>query len=380
MRVDAAHSVAAEDSAQRPAQKQPPALTVFDKNATAEQLRLHAEQLSAHLAARQKDLDCRESELHSLAARLESDARVARLWLGERESELAMRSAKIAQQQEHLAQLQQALEQRRSAMEAQARVLEQQNASSSGESPADAALLRRAHEALDDRRRQLDEAEARILTSQADIQRIQEELLIERRAFQAEVVATQRAMADEHANALAELTRQREAVQQRSAEVDHSHAAVRQLYEELERTQRETLETRLATEELCLKLAGDAPPATLTRSLARIRKRLAEHYQQAHAKLTEQRQELEKVRGQLAAQHEKLAAQKTQYEEWFTQQREESEQQASRLIAREQWLQREELQLREEANRWRSERLQCHQEIRRLRAQLATHEETGVLI
>ena len=99
---------------------------------------------------------------------------------------------------------------------------------------------------------------------------------------------------------------------------------------------RETLEIRLATEELWIKLSGAVPPAALTHSLGRIRNRLADQYRLANAELLEQKKELESIRDQLVEQYQKLVEQKQQFERWMDARQEESQQQASMLIAREQ--------------------------------------------
>ena len=280
--------------------------------------------------------------------------------------------------QESLSKQQQELEQRRGALEARVQQLEQQRSTGSVDLADREAMLRREIGSLEAREQQLDEAESRIALAQADLARIQEELLAERRAFQAEVVATRRQMADEQREAIAELDRKRQAVQRRSEHVDHCRAALMQVHGELERAQRETLEMRLATEELWVQLSGAAPPAAVTRSLGRIRTRLAEHYRHADAELARRKEELERIRAQLTEQHAKLAEQKQHSEQWVACQREEIDQQASRLVAREQQLRREESRLREDSYGWRGERLQYQQEIRRLRAERAAREEGAV--
>ena len=127
------------------------------------------------------------------------------------------------------------------------------------------------------------------------------------------------------------------------------------------RIHRETLEIRLATEELWVQLSGAAPPAALVRSLGRIRTKLADQYRQAGAELAEQKKELEAIRGQLNTQHEKLVEHKRRLEQWAAGRQEECEKQAARLVAREEQLHREETWLREQSRRWQAERagFQC---------------------
>ncbi len=377
-RVDAPHP-AGYGPSKEPSREETPAIQPLpDEVPASDLLKLQAEQIGVHLRLRQKELDHRESELNSLAARLESDARSARLWLSERETDLASRGEEMARLHATLVAQQQAFEQQRRAIEAHLEPFRQQSAAEAADLADREAALHRAMESVETRTRQLDEAESRITIAQADIKRIQEELLAERRAFQEDVVAARRQFADERREAMAELDGKRQAVQRRSEHVDHCRAALAQVHAELQRAQRETLEVRLATEELWVQLSGAAPPAAVTRSLGRIRARLAEHHHDADAELAQRRAELENIRVQLTEQHAKLLQQKRRFEEWVACQREEIDQQASRLLGREQQLCGQESRLREQSHGWRSERLEYQQEIRRLRAELAAGDEASV--
>jgi hypothetical protein len=346
-RLDPPHSVSHETREGTPGEPAPAPRAFPDEVPASDRLTLQAEQIAAHLRLRQDELDHREAELNSLAARLESDARSARLWLNEREAELAARHDETARLHASLAARQ----------------------------PVPSRS--RAAESLEVRKRRLDEAESRIAVAQTDIKRMQEELLAQRRAFQAEVVATRRQLDDQRRRSTAELESKRDVVRRRGEHVDRCRAALAQTHAELQRAQRETLEVHLATEELWAQLSGAAPPAALTRSLGRIRARLAEHNQRVDAELTQRRKELEGLRAQLSEQHAKLLERKRRLEEWAARQREEIDQQASRLLAREQQLNGQESGLREQSQSWRNERLEYQQEIRRLRAELAAPTEAG---
>jgi hypothetical protein len=163
-------------------------------------------------------------------------------------------------------------------------------------------------------------------------------------------------------------------LENRGERVERCRTALRQLRAELQRLHRETLEIRLATEELWAQLSGAAPPAALTRSLGRIRTQLADQYRAANAELLDQKRELASIRGQLAEQYEKLIEQKRQFEHFAAGRRQEAEQQAARLIAREQELEDAEIRIAEQSQRWEIERREYEQEIRRLRLQLMPRE------
>jgi DNA repair exonuclease SbcCD ATPase subunit len=130
-RIDPAHHHGGENLSQReasnaaseaenalvspgePAREEPP------PDLSGEQLHRQAEQLAEYLRQRQKELDHRESQLNAQSAQLESDARTARIWLGEREADLQERDAKrtalqaeLKQRLERLAAAEAAIEQR----------------------------------------------------------------------------------------------------------------------------------------------------------------------------------------------------------------------------------------------------------------------------
>ena len=359
-RIDPPHEVETPISESSLGQQPPAAKRVADEPA-AEQIRLQADQLAGHLRGRQKELDHREAELNSRIARLESDARSARLWLSQREADLASRGEELAKQQEELLHRQEEVEKRLARLAA-AEAAQQRRESPALQADVGAATPR----TLAARQRQLDEA--RPAEAQAETQKLHEQLLSQQRAFAEEAAAIREQMAAEHRQAMADLERSRQTVQRRADHVDRCRAALGQLRAELGRMHRETLEIRLATEELWVQLSGAAPPAALTRSLGRIRTKLADQYRQANAELADQRKELEAIRQQLIRQHETLVEQKRRFDSWAAGRQEECQQQASRLVAREQQLHCEELQLREQSRCWQAERIECQQELRRLRA------------
>jgi len=376
----------------------------------SEQLRCQADQLSARLHARQKELDHREAELNCRIARLESDARTARLWFGQRESELASdnedlverqrelaakseslakREREFSRQQQEMLERRQELSQREQKLSVRERDAERRltrlaaaeaarrnRASTSNSDKSDE--LRRAAEALKIRQRQFDDAEVRLAESQAETQKLHEQLVAERRGFAKEAAELQERTTAEHRQAMADLEEKRQTVQRRADHVDQCQAALKQLRVELGRMHRETLEIRLATEELWAQLSGAAPPATLTQSLGRIQTKLAEEYRQANTELAEQKKEIETIRDQLAGQHENLVKHKRQFEQWATVRQEECQQQASRLVARERQVHQEEIRHREQSRQWKAERLKYQRELRRLQAKLSTREESAV--
>jgi len=374
-RIDAAHEISKKETADEAAAQQPitqqQGLTEEPSCDTiAAQLRTQAGQLASHLRARQKELDHREAQVNARLAQLDRSTCAARLWLREREAELNLRDKRLGEQQ---SELQKRLE-RLAAAEA---VRRKRNPSEDPPSPPDAKTEDRA-EVLQSKQDQLAEAEARLAEARAETQEFQQQLRKTRRDLEENWRAEQRRWTARQQQAKAKLERQRKAVQHRSNQVDESHAALQQLRAELGRMHRETLEIRLATEELWIQLSGVAPPASLTRSLGRIRTKLADHYRQANAELKSRKEELETVRHQLAEQYEELVERKSNFDKWAMRHQEEVEQQAARLIAREKQLARKEAQLTDDAHHRKAERLQYQQEIGYLRSKISEADKVAV--
>jgi hypothetical protein len=86
-RIDPAHAIGESDPESRGCRSE--AVQSGLEAAPSAQMRLQAEQLAAHLRRRQQELDHREAQLNSRIAKFESEARSARLWLEQRQIELA---------------------------------------------------------------------------------------------------------------------------------------------------------------------------------------------------------------------------------------------------------------------------------------------------
>jgi chromosome segregation ATPase len=312
-----------------------PASPPPDPEAISQQVQAQAGQLAEHLRHRQQELDHREARLNAWSAQLERDARAARLWLDEQ----------IA-----------ALEE--TAEPAETIVLQEE-------------AIRRMAEALAEKERRLAESESELERQRAALQQFHEQLTADRQLLEEESRARRERLAADHAHQATEIEQKRREVQQRSEQADQAHAALEQFRTELGRMHRETLEIRLATEELWAELSGSAPPAAMTRSLGRIRSRLADHYRMANLELQQKKEELEQLRGQLSQQYEKLVRQKHNFDAWAAECREEVEQQTARLLAQGEDLDRRKAELGEYVRRAQAEKLELQQEIRHLRAKLS---------
>jgi chromosome segregation ATPase len=401
-RIDCPHEVGVPAAESLAVRQTPPAAAVADAPAT-EQIHLQADQLAAHLRGRQKELDYREAELNARLAKFESEGRAIRLWLAEREAELAARGEQLTKRDEKLTKLGEELtkfgeelttrdeelakRQRNliaAQQEASKRLTRLAAAEAVQEKRSSGVAIRQEHDshqvatALAASKIKLDEAEQQLAEAQAETARLSEQLSGQRQMLTEETTAMRQQMATEHQRAMADLEQKRQAVERRADHVDQSFAALKALRAELGRMHRETLEIRLATEELWVQLSGAAPPAALTQSLGRIRSKLAEQYHQANTELGEQKKELEAIRSQLLEQHENVVDQKRRFEQWATGCQEECQRSASRLVAREQQLHHEEAQVSKQSLQWQAERSRYQQEIRRLRTAIAEQEAAAL--
>jgi len=462
--VDAKRSVPSEPSASAigglaPAAQATRSTPTAAELLEAQQLYNQAAQLAGQLRVRQDNLDHREAQLNAGLAKLEQGQRAARLWLSEREGELAeLRAALEAQEQEAARRIdrlaaaeaalqrkassseddsagrEQSLRARQAELEAGQRLLAQQIASLTSQrqeweakrEQAEDAIRRERQEidaqresslevvrlalaGLEQRRlaieteaeklerragqpdpahvareeelrrreavfrakwRQLEESEHRLAESRAQVDRLTEQLRRQQQQMREAVRAQRLQIANEQRLAQADLDRQREAVHRRSEQVDQCRAGVEQLRKELGQVHRDTLEMRLATEELWARLSATASPAAVSRTLAEIRAKLRQDYRDAGEELRREKEALEAVRGQLTEQHERLVKQKHDFERWAEAERRDIERMAQSLFTREQELHEQETLLAEHVRRWQGERVAIQEELRRLRARV----------
>ena len=220
------------------------------------------------------------------------------------------------------------------------------------------------------REQQLAESDAELDGRREALQKFHEQLTAERQLLDDHSRAERERLVGEEVRLAADIERQRREIEQRGERVDQSRAALEQFRAELGHMHRETLEIRLASEELWAELSGSTPPAELTRSLGRIRSRLADHYRMANADVEQKKKEIEHLRDHLSEQYEKLVRQKRSFDEWAAACRDEAEQQAARLQAQAEDIERREADMGEYARAAQSEKLELQQEIRRLRSKL----------
>jgi hypothetical protein len=341
----------------------------------SEQLQRQAEQLAHFLRDRQGELDHREAQLNAEIAQLETDLRRERLCFSEREAELELRRQALDNREKEILERLERLAAADAALNRKTGAEAELAARSASHTLENAQPARQASNLNDQRQRQLEEAENRLAQAQAETQKFQEQLTAQRRELREEIHQERQRLIREQRQALAELEKKRQALERRAKHAEQCRAGLIELRAELQQMHRETLEIRLATEELWMKLSGAAPPDALTHPLGRIRNRLADQYRLANAELLKQKEELENIRDKLVEQYRNLIEQKQQFERQMDAGRSESQQQASMLIAREQAFLEQQTRFEEESQKWHVARMQYEQEIRLLRLELARQSE-----
>jgi len=389
-----------------------------DTSPLAQQLRTHAAQLAEHLEARQRDLDHREADLNARSAEFEADARNTRLALAQRRAELDDREAQWAQQrreaeadlqhchvswereyQERVAALEKkenalaggqqlpngeeqlryqkqqldclrlqaeqthrqmldALEKRRLAVEEEASRLREQARQPSPELLAREERLRVESESLQARQERLRRAEAKVASLREEVETLHQQVLEDRRKWQEQVQTDRQRLAAERRREMDDLEQKRLALRRRSEQVDRSRVALQQMREDLRRTHRETLEIRLASEELWVQLSETAPAAVANRLLEQLRAKLADQYRLAGAELAEQKEGLLSLRADLAELHRKVVCERQDFQQWAARRQAETERKTAELAAQEEQLDRRDADLLSRSLQWQRERIE----------------------
>ncbi len=222
------------------------------------------------------------------------------------------------------------------------------------------------------RSRHLDEAEALLTEQTNQVADVRKKFERERSELQDRLVAERRELANHRQQWLAEEQERENKLNDRERALDVREKSLAQLRSELENTQREVLEMRLATEETWSQLAGALAPATLARSLSQTRAKLADHYQISLADIETKRNELRQLQIELANEHTELSRGREQLREWAIRREEDLQSQAIRLVGREQELNRQQQLYEELEIGWSSERYELKTQVRGLLAELRT--------
>ena len=375
-RIDAAHVMAGQSPppATEPVAEETTADTTeptssvpaFDLSATnaIQQIRSQATQLASHLQRQQASVDHREAELNARLAAMENQIRGARLWLNERQTDLAEQTAELERRKAAFAEREASWsgDPKHAAREAELDLRESElNArlahwteqlAAAGETQDARQLL----QSIESRHQRLDEAEKLLATDQDQLARQRQQLTDEQTALAETARANQQKLIALRRRATADHVKMRREMKRHSDELAARRGALERMRAEVARAQQETLEVRLATEELWARLCGTMAPAALTQSLARIRLKLADQQRLARAELVEQRAEVQALSARVAEQHQKLSANREEFQAWATERQQELEKQAGLLAAGEERLEQRLASWNQQQEQWQKSR------------------------
>ncbi|MGL4511659.1 MAG: hypothetical protein ACRCT8_01100 [Lacipirellulaceae bacterium] len=189
---------------------------------------------------------------------------------------------------------------------------------------------------------------------------------------QATLEAERRAFESGSASRVAEAKRQGDDQRRREEELDRREESLKRLQAELQVTQREVLDMRLATEETWAQLTGALAPAALSRSIARVRGQLADYYATSLKEMAEGRGALRDAATQVSQEFRRLAERRAALEEWANRRHEELGAAAQRLECREHELDRQQRSYEELEAQWAAERNDLREQLRTLLRELRT--------
>gem|GEM_PF-1349605 len=223
---------------------------------------------------------------------------------------------------------------------------------------------------LAERRARLFSSEDSLVRGERELQTLREQLLAERREWEARKILEGR----DHAARREREQAQHEELQAATALAERQwetrRAATEQLRAELAVTQRDILQERLTLEETATDLAGIAAPAKLAEALFRARWRLAEFYRWHTEQLADERRKLELLVAELPAAQLQLQQRRRELEHWSAQREAEFAGFAARLAAREQELDYAATAIAEQQTIWTHERAALQREMRKLLSEL----------
>lgn len=168
----------------------------------------------------------------------------------------------------------------------------------------------------------------------------------------------------------ADLRRQHDMLALHAENLETRRQRLDRLRAEMEDTNRQTLEMRLAVEESHAQLMRTVGTEEATRRIEEARAVLAEYYRHTRDSLMQQRQELEQMHARQARQREEFLQEREALVEWVAQQEGQLAARELELGRQKQALDANEQSWRDASSRWTDERLQAETVIRDLLRQL----------
>ena len=232
------------------------------------------------------------------------------------------------------------------------------------------------------RSRQLDRQRELLDERQKSIERERQVLFKERRAMEDRLAAETEQLGSgraaweaERDSQRADLRRQQDMLALHAENLESRRQRLDRLRAELEETNRQTLELRLAVEEAAAQLMQTAGSEAATRRIDEAHAILGEYYRHTRESLMGQRQELEQAQIRVHQQREEFRSERQMLVDWISQQE-------AQLAHREQVLTSEQQAIERRDNEWRTraegltnDKLQAESVIRDLLRQLSEREQ-----
>ena len=152
----------------------------------------------------------------------------------------------------------------------------------------------------------------------------------------------------------------------RKQHLDDREVRLQAFHDQVTELHRESLELRVATEQLWNEMRGNMPDEALARTLSEYRNRLADHYKMAIDELSRRRDLLHQQQHDAQRQERQLRSERLDIQLWVDRQRNELEAKSAELAARELEFDRREADLQRQAVLWQKQREEYRHEIERL--------------
>ena len=210
-------------------------------------------------------------------------------------------------------------------------------------------LLKESWQAVERERREL---ESRSAAAESQL-REQQQLLSEERRKHEEATRLQAAQ-----------------LQQREDTLARQNAGIERTRADLMRVHHETLEMRLALEQLWNQLGDRVGAAELTRAVATTRTQLSEEYRLANQALTEQQREVKELTRRMIEYQSQLRRQRTELQEWLERRNQELHEHELRLATREEQISSPERQIAELRSQLEKQQRDSQRQIQQLAVQI----------
>ncbi|RPI88902.1 MAG: hypothetical protein EHM42_03945 [Planctomycetaceae bacterium] len=227
------------------------------------------------------------------------------------------------------------------------------------------------------RNRQLNRIRELLIERQHSVERERQWLLVERRAIESRIqedrdeLRRERSEWENERNSQkADLRRQNDMLALHADNLEARRQRLDRLRVELEETNRQTLEMRLAVEESYAQLTQTVGTEATRASVDQAREILIEQYRHSREALFMQRQELEQLQARLHQQRQDILDERKLLVEWVEQQEQQFAARAEGSRREKESLDAREQSWRESAEKWAREKLQAESVIRDLLRQL----------